>query len=56
MEAIVVAIEGEPNDSEDQNLPEIHTRAPGGRFAGGLNGAEDFEDFAIHFRGGKDPL
>lgn len=56
MEAVVVAIEGEADDSEDEDLPKVHAGATGGGFTGGLDGLEDLEDFPVYLGGGEDPL
>ncbi|MFT6181431.1 MAG: hypothetical protein ACJAQT_002768 [Akkermansiaceae bacterium] len=56
VEAVVVAVEGESDDSEDEDLPEIHAGATGGFFVSGLDAFKDGEDFAIYFRGDEDPL
>jgi len=56
VEAIVVAVQGEADDTEDEDLPEVHARAAGGFFVRGLDAFKDGEDFAVHFRGGEDPL
>ena len=56
VEAVVVAVEGESDDSEDEDLPEIHAGTTGGFFVSGLDAFEDGEDFAIYFRGDEDPL
>ncbi|MFT6180942.1 MAG: hypothetical protein ACJA1W_003297 [Akkermansiaceae bacterium] len=56
MEAVVVAAERKPDDSEDENLPEIHAGATGGFWVGGLDAFEDGEDFAVHFGCDENPL
>ena len=55
VEAVVVAIQGEADDSEDEDLPKVHAGATGG-FVGGVEGTEDFEDVAVDLGGGEDPL
>lgn len=59
MKAVVVAVEGEPDGAEDEDLPEVHAGAAGGFlgvFSCGLNGFEDGENFAVHLGGGENPL
>jgi len=59
VEAVVVAVEAEPDGAEDEDLPEVHARAAGvflGVFACGLDAFEDGEDFAVYLGGGEDPL
>ena len=59
VEAVVVAVKAEPDDSEDEDLPEVHAGTAGGFFgvfADGPDGFEDGEDFAVHLGGGENPL
>lgn len=56
VEAVVVAVERKADNSEDEDLPEVHAWAAGEFLVGGLDTFEDGEDFAVHFRGGENPL
>jgi len=59
VETVVVAIESEPHDSKDEDLPKVHAGATGGffdLFAPRLDAFEDREDFAIDFGGVENPL
>jgi hypothetical protein len=56
VEAVVVAVEADPDGAEDEDLPEVHTGASGGFFVGGLDGFEDGEDFPVDFGSCEDPL
>lgn len=59
VEAVVVAVEAEPDDAEDENLPEVHAGAAGGffgYFAFGADAFEDGEDFAVDLGGVENPL
>lgn len=59
VEAVVVAVEAEPDDAEDEDLPEVHAGAAGGFFgffAFGPEAFEDGEDFAVDLGGVEDPL
>ena len=56
VEAVVVAVEGEADDAEDEDLPEIHAGATGGGFVGGVDGLENGKDLAVDRGGGENPL
>ena len=56
VKAVVVAVEAETDDSEDEDLPEVHAWATGGFFVWSLDAFENGEDFSVHFGGGEDPL
>jgi len=56
VEAVVVAVEAEPDDAEDEDLPEVHAGAAGGFFVGRLDALEDGENFSADFGGRENPL
>jgi hypothetical protein len=56
VEAVVVAVEADPDSTEDEDLPKVHAGAASGFFGGGLDGFEDGKDFPVDFGGGEDPL
>ena len=56
VEAVVVAVEAEADDSENKNLPKIHAWTTSRFFVSRLDTFENSKDFPVHFGGGEDPL